>query len=100
MAVGLSRALMSEPFQPKPFSVPTLRGGRKEVRCPICQHDEFLSVTPDVEKAKKEGFRHVVMGIYGDTTLAALPVRFQHCANCGYVLNFIIGKFTGGGEQG
>jgi hypothetical protein len=86
---------MTSTFQPKKFSVPAVKQGRVNVRCPICDHDEFLSAAPDIETAKREGFRHVVVGIYGEDTLAAQVVRFQHCANCGYVLNFMFGQFPG-----
>jgi hypothetical protein len=90
---------MADAVQPKKFRVPTVlnKGGRIDVRCPICGHDEFLTAMPDLEWAKREGFRHVVMGIYGEGTLAAQVVRFQHCANCGYILNFVIGQFPEGG---
>jgi hypothetical protein len=84
---------MPDPFTPKKFSVPSVREGTVKVICPICGHDEFLAIVPDLEWAKREGFRHVIMGVYGNATLAAQPVRFQHCANCGYVLHFIIGNF-------
>jgi hypothetical protein len=47
----------------------------------------------DMELARKEGFRHVIMGMFGSDRLAAQVVRFQHCANCGYVLQFVLGKF-------
>jgi hypothetical protein len=87
---------MSNTFQPKKFQVPTVHKGRINVVCPICGHDEFLSVTPDLERAKKEGFQHVIVGVYGESALAAQVVRFQHCANCGYVLNFVIGQFPEG----
>jgi hypothetical protein len=88
---------MTEPVKPRPFAVPTVNSpGRKQVLCPICGHNEFLSFAPDIELAKKEGFRHVVVGVYGTDQLAAMPVRFQHCANCGYILNFVIGKFPEG----
>jgi hypothetical protein len=87
---------MSDTFQPKKFQVPTVLTGRINVVCPICGHDEFLSVVPDLEWAKREGFRHVIVGVYGENTLAAQAVRFQHCANCGYVLKFVIGKFPEG----
>jgi hypothetical protein len=90
---------MSDTFQPKKFQIPTVLKGRINVICPICQHDEFLSVTPDIERAKKEGFQHVIVGVFGETSLAAQVVRFQHCANCGYVLNFLIGRFSGGDKQ-
>jgi rubrerythrin len=84
---------MAEPLKPRKLDLPTVRGERTEVRCPICGNDEFLSFAPDVEKAKREGFRHVIMGMYGEDQLNALPVRFWYCANCGYTLNFIIGRF-------
>ena len=87
---------MPDALQPKKFTIPTVNQERITVRCPICGHDEFLSAVPDVEWAKREGFRHVVMGVYGEDTLAAQIVRFQHCANCGYILNFVIGQFPGG----
>jgi hypothetical protein len=87
---------MSDTLQPKKFAVPTVHKGRIDVRCPICGHDEFLSVVPDAERAKREGFRHVIVGVYGESTLAVQAVRFQHCANCGYILKFVIGKFPEG----
>jgi hypothetical protein len=90
---------MPEPVQPKKFKVPTVDKGHIDVRCPICGHDEFLSVVPDLEWAKREGFRHVIVGVYGESALAVQPVRFQHCANCGFVLNFVIGHFPGGEGQ-
>ena len=90
---------MANTFQPKKFKVPTVLKGRISVLCPICGHDEFLSAVPDVEWAKREGFRHVVMVVYGDSTLAAQVVRFQHCANCGYALNFMIGDFPPEGDE-
>jgi hypothetical protein len=87
---------MTEPIKPRKFSVPTVHDGRRDVICPICGHDEFLSFAPDIELAKQQGFRHVVMGIYGRDQLAAMAVRFQHCANCGYIMTFVIGNFPGG----
>jgi hypothetical protein len=90
---------MTDPVRPKKYSVPTVLGGRREVTCPVCDHDEFLAVSPDIERAKRDGFRHVVMGVYGTDQLAALPVRFQHCANCGFILKFVIGKFSEGEAQ-
>jgi hypothetical protein len=90
---------MTDPIIPHKFSVPTVLKGRIEVRCPICGHDEFLGVTPDIERAKREGFRHVIMGVYGADQLAALAVRFRHCANCGFILKFVIGKFSEGEAQ-
>jgi hypothetical protein len=71
--------------------------GRIEVKCPICGHDEFLSPAPDDrDLARREGFTHVIMGAFGADTLAVQPVTFQHCANCGYVLQFVIGQFPDG----
>ena len=90
---------MPEPLKPQKFVVPTVSSGRKHVVCPICEHDEFLAVAPDAAMQREQGFKHVVMGLYGRDQMAALPVRFQHCANCGYILNFVIGHFTEGGEQ-
>lgn len=90
---------MTEPVKPQKFSVPTVLTGRKHVVCPICGHDEFLAVAPDAVAQQEKGFRHVVMGMYGQDQLAALPVRFQHCANCGYILNFVIGHFSEGEKR-
>ncbi len=91
---------MPEPVQPKKFKVQTVLKGRIDVVCPVCGHDEFLSAVPeDMEWAKREGFRHVIVGVYGDSALAVQAVRFQHCANCGFVLNFVIGQFPGGEDQ-
>ena len=87
---------MPEPFQPKKFKVQTIDDGPVEVVCPICGHEEFLTIVPDLEWAKREGFRNVIVGVYGDSALAVQPVRFQHCANCGFVLNFVIGQFPEG----
>jgi ribosomal protein S27E len=81
-------------IQPKKSFVQTVFKGRIEVRCPVCGHDEFLPAEPeDMAKAKREGFRHVRVGVFGDASLVVQPVRFQHCANCGYILTFVIGKF-------
>jgi len=80
--------------QPRKFTVPTILKGRVNVRCPICGHDEFLSAEPeDLELVKEKGFQHVIVGIFGNDQLATQPVRFQHCANCGYVIQFLIGRF-------
>jgi len=87
---------MTEPLKPRKFYIPTVRAGSKSVVCPICGHDEFLSITPDLELAKQEGFRHVVMGVFGEDRLSALVVRFQHCANCGYILNCVLGNLPEG----
>ena len=88
---------MPDPFQPQKWTVPTVLKGRINVQCPICGHDEFLPNVPvDIKRAQREGFRNVVVGVYGDDGLAALPVNFRHCANCGYVLNFVLGKFSDG----
>jgi hypothetical protein len=85
---------MTPPALPRKFFVQTFKSGRLGVKCPICGNEEFLSPIPgDIDRTKQEGFRHVIMGIFGTDTLAAQPVRFQHCANCGYVLNFVIGNF-------
>lgn len=89
--------MSSDPFQPQKFTVQTVLSGRIDVKCPICGHDEFLLNVPvDIDRAQREGFRNVVVGIYGEDGLAALPVNFRHCANCGFVLNFVIGKFSDG----
>lgn len=91
---------MAEPVRPGKFSVPTIKAGRIDVRCPICGDDEFLSPKPgDMERVKREGFKHVIMGLFGADTLVAQPVRFQHCANCGYVLHFVIGQFPDGDKS-
>jgi hypothetical protein len=87
---------MSDAFQPKKLQVPTVLKGRINVTCPICGHDESLSLSPDLERAKREGFQHVIVGVYGESALAAQVVRFDHCANCGYVLNFLLGMFPEG----
>jgi uncharacterized Zn finger protein len=85
---------MPNGVRPHKFTVPTILKGPVAVRCPICGHDEFLSAEPeDLELAKEKGFRHVIVGMFGNEQLAAQPVRFQHCANCGYVIQFVIGKF-------
>lgn len=92
--------LMPNGDRPHKFAVPTILKGTVVVRCPICGHDEFLSAQPqDIELAKEKGFRHVIMGMFGNDQLAAQPVRFQHCANCGYVLQFVIGKFAKGNQE-
>jgi hypothetical protein len=93
------RRKMTDPVRPQKFSVPTVLGGRREVICPICGHNEFLGITPDMELAKREGFRHVIMGVYGTDRLAAMSVRFRHCANCGYILKFVIGRLSEGEAQ-
>jgi hypothetical protein len=89
---------MADQFKPTKFSVPTVAGDRQGVHCPICRHDEFLNIVPNIDRAQKEGFRNVIMGLYGSDGLAALPVNVRYCANCGHVLNFIIGKFPQGDQ--
>jgi hypothetical protein len=85
--------------QPRKFSVRTVKSGPFEIKCPICGHDEFMSPVPeDLDRVKREGFRHVIIAMYGEDSLAAQPVKFQHCANCGYILNFIVGNFDDGGQ--
>lgn len=84
---------MTEPMQPRKLSIPTALTGPVELVCPICKHDEFLTFAPDIERAKKEGFRHVIVGMYGLDQLQALAVKFWHCANCGYIMKFVIGQF-------
>ena len=99
LAVGGTR-LMPNGSQPHKFNVTTLLRGPVGVKCPICGHDEFLSAKPDnMEMAREKGFRHVIMGMFGNDQFAAQPVRFQHCANCGYVIQFVIGKFTEGKQE-
>jgi rubrerythrin len=87
---------MTTPIRPKRQVIQTVLSGPKELVCPICGSHEFLAFAPDIERAKAEGFRHVVMGLYGEKELHALPVRFWHCANCGFILNFMIGQFKKG----
>jgi hypothetical protein len=89
---------MTKPINPQKVKVPTALTGSEDVKCPVCGYDQFLTFAPDIERAKAEGFQHVIMGLYGGSQLHALPVRFWHCANCGYVLNFI-GHFTHGEPQ-
>ena len=84
---------MAAPIRPVRPTIQTVLSGPINLACPICDSHEFLTFAPDIEKAKAEGFRHVIMGLYGESQLHAHPVRFWHCANCGYVLNFIIGRF-------
>ena len=96
LALGGAR-LMPNGSRPGKFTVTTLLRGPVGVKCPICEHDEFLSAEPeDMELVREKGFRHVIMGMFGNDQLAAQPVRFQHCSNCGYVIQFVIGKFPKG----
>jgi hypothetical protein len=81
---------MARPVKPQKVRVPTALTGPQEVSCPVCRYDQFLTFAPDIDRAKAEGFRHVIMGVYGENQLHALPVRFWHCGNCGYVLNFVM----------
>lgn len=98
-AVGGAR-LMPNGSRPRKFTVSTIFKGPVDVKCPICGHEEFLSAEPDdMELVKEKGFRHVILGIFGNDQLATQPVRFQHCANCGYVIQFVIGKFPGKQEE-
>jgi hypothetical protein len=92
--------LMPNGSRPHPFSVPTIFKGRVNVKCPICGHEEFLTSEPeDMELVKEKGFRHVIVGMFGNDQFATQPVRFQHCANCGYVLQFVFGKFPQGKQE-
>jgi hypothetical protein len=84
---------MPDPVQPKKFTIQTVKQRDFGVVCPVCGHDEFLGSAPDLERVKREGFKNVVVGVYGRDNLVAMPIKFQHCANCGFVLQFAIGKF-------
>jgi hypothetical protein len=63
--------------------------GEVDLTCPICAHREFLSSGP-VDEVHRRGFRHVIIGVTNDNNLMYLPVRFFACANCGYLLKFMI----------
>jgi hypothetical protein len=72
------------------FYIQAASGDRVKVVCPVCRNDKFLTSGPPPEA--RAGFRHVVMGLTGRDSLSATPVKFQHCANCGYIVQFMISR--------
>jgi hypothetical protein len=84
---------MAQP--PQKFFVRTVAGNEISVNCPICRNDTFLTVRAPAS-GEGRGFQHVIVGrelLAGDVVAGpavALPVRFQACSNCGYVLKFLV----------
>lgn len=86
--------MVAESSDNDPLSfVQTVNDGRIELRCPVCRHDKFLASGP--VGADRPGFRHVLVGLSGKDSMMATPVGFRHCANCGFVLQFMIAKPPG-----
>jgi ribosomal protein S27AE len=79
---------------PQPLSVKTAEGKEISVVCPICSNNTFMSVrAQSIETGA--GFQHLTLGqeVRPEGALGAfvaLPVRFQACANCGYILKFLM----------
>jgi hypothetical protein len=47
---------------------------------------------------RRQGFQHVVLGLVGGKRAIVNPVRFMHCANCGFIIQMMIrsgGKLIG-----
>lgn len=79
--------------EPHDIALPTVSGEKVKLRCPICASEEFLDSGPPEEEVRKLGFQHVIVGLLAKKRIVTNPVRFKHCANCGYVLQFVIGSF-------
>lgn len=79
---------MSQEPEPKAFSFQAI-SGKVDVKCPICGFDKFLDTGPTKDEERR-GFRHVIVGVSGKKRLAYLPIRFKFCANCGFILQFMI----------
>jgi hypothetical protein len=84
--------------EPVPFSVTLEDGTRLQLKCPICGHDKFATAGPPRSEAG-HGFQHVIVGQIVPASgekkslgTLSLPIRFQFCANCGYILKFMIHK--------
>lgn len=88
--------------EPRPFVIATSSGEDVAVKCPVCAYDKFITARPKIDE-DGIGFRHVIVGqsLSGDQPLQflALPVRFKACANCGYVLKFMLTDQANGEEQ-
>jgi ribosomal protein L37E len=83
-----------EPSDAKPFQVETVDGREINVKCPICGNDTFSTARPEATTSGV-GFQHVITGrefADGKQTgpLMALPIKFQYCANCGYIIKFLL----------
>jgi hypothetical protein len=70
-------------------TVNTASGREVSLTCPVCGNEEFLSSGPEDEELRK-GFRHVIMGVTGSDATLFQPVRFFACADCGYILKFLL----------
>lgn len=84
-----------ETFESKEFFVAGSDGSTIPVHCPICNHNKFVSARPQDDDSGM-GFQHVIVGKQfrrnepESARTLTLPVRFQSCANCGYILKFLI----------
>lgn len=80
---------------PDSQSIRTDDGREVELTCPVCAHNQF--VRPRAEASTEgAGFQHVVVGrevmVDGSSKVLMLPVRFLACANCGYIMKFLLPK--------
>jgi rubredoxin len=79
---------------PLPLLVRTAENKEISVVCPICGKSKFLSVRAETVEAGA-GFQHLTLGQEVKPggalgSFVALPVRFHACANCGYILKFLM----------
>jgi DNA-directed RNA polymerase subunit RPC12/RpoP len=89
---------MAHEESPSEWEFPTLDGKKAKVTCPVCGSKQFVSLGPPDETSRK-GFQHVIMGRTVAGNLLSLPVRSRHCANCGYILRFLLPNPPGKQEE-
>lgn len=71
-----------------------LTDGRSvQLKCPICQSNEFGSARPSASQPGA-GFQHVTAGrelINGKPgDIMVLPAKFKYCLNCGFIMKFVL----------
>lgn len=71
----------------------TVAGKEVELRCPVCGGVEFVASGPE-DEAHRKGFRHVIIGVSGDEATMYQTVRFFCCADCGYIMKFMLPTAT------
>jgi hypothetical protein len=84
---------MTDQRQGEKFVVKTGDGRNIELRCPVCANNLFITSRAPPSKSGA-GFQHVIIGRELVSRRAgpaqSLAVRFQACANCGYIMKFLI----------
>lgn len=84
---------MTQNSEAKTWTLPAITGD-VQIKCSVCGHDTFLDTGPP-NVADRKGFTHVTIGLTGKKELAFKIIRRKFCANCGYIMEFMI---PGGGN--